>query len=162
MRFLFSRRWLLFAVVVVAMAWGASRLGDWQFHRLDERRAENRLVAHNLDQPPVPIDDLMRVGSGPSDRHEWRKVVVHGAWDDAHTIVVKYQTRDAGPGVDVVTPLRTANGAAVLVDRGWTASTNVGTRRPELPAAQPGDVTVIGWVRVDGTGGSTKVEDLAT
>lgn len=162
MGFLLSRRWLLFALTVVAMAWGASQLGEWQFHRLDERRAENRLVAHNLDEPPVPIDELMKVGSGPSDRHEWRKVVAHGTWDDVHTIVVKYQTRDAGPGVDVVTPLRTANGSAVLVDRGWMASSNVGSRRPDLPEAQPGDVTVIGWVRVDGTGSSTTVEDLAT
>ena len=162
MRFLLSRRWLLFAVAVVAMAWGASRLGDWQFHRLDERRAENRLVAHNLDQPPVAIDEVMTVGSGPSDRPEWRKVVAHGTWDDAHTIVVKYQTRDAGPGVDVVTPLRTQSGPAVLVDRGWMASSNVGSRRPDLPPAQTGDVTVIGWVRVNGTGGSTDVQDLAT
>jgi cytochrome oxidase assembly protein ShyY1 len=161
-RFLLSRRWLLFAIAVAAMAWLASQLGDWQFHRLDERRAENRLVAHNLAQAPVPIEDLMRVGSGPSDQHEWREVVVHGTWDDAHTIVVKYQTRDAGPGIDVVTPLRTADGAAVLVDRGWMASENNGGTRPALPAAQTGDVTVIGWVRVNGTGGSTQVHDLAT
>jgi cytochrome oxidase assembly protein ShyY1 len=161
-RFLFSRRWLLFALAVAALAWLASQLGDWQFHRLDERRAENRLVAHNLAQPPVPLGELMTVGRGPSGRHEWREVVAHGTWDDAHTIVVKYQTRDAGPGVDVVTPLRTDDGAAVLVDRGWMASENNGGTRPDLPAAQSGEVTVIGWVRVDGTGGSTLVQDLAT
>ncbi|HEX2894280.1 MAG TPA: SURF1 family protein [Marmoricola sp.] len=162
MRFLLSRRWLLFAVAVVAMAWGASRLGDWQFHRLDERKAQNHTIAHNLDQPPVPIEDLMKVGAGPSQHDEWREVVAHGTWDDAHTIVVKYQTRDAGAGVDVVTPLRTGDGAAVLVDRGWMASRNVGSKRPDVPPAQSGDVTVIGWVRVDGTGGSTEISDLAT
>jgi cytochrome oxidase assembly protein ShyY1 len=160
-RFLLSRRWLLFALTVAALAWLASQLGDWQFHRLDERRAENRLVAHNLAEPPVPIDELMKVGAAPSGRHEWREVVAHGTWDDAHTIVVKYQTRDAGPGVDVVTPLRTDQGA-VLVDRGWMASENNGGTRPRLPAAQAGDVTVLGWVRVDGTGSSTQVHDLAT
>ena len=162
MRFLFSRRWLLFALVVVAMAWGASRLGDWQFHRLDERRAENRQTARNLDQPPVPIEDLMKAGRRPSDRDEWRKVVAHGTWDDAHTIVVKYQTRDAGAGIDVVTPLRTTDGPAVLVDRGWMASSNVGSRRPKLPPVQSGEVTVIGWVRVDGSGSSTNVDGLST
>ena len=162
MRFLVSRRWLLFALAVAALAWLASQLGQWQFHRLDERRAENRTVAHNLAEPPVPIDDLLQVGAEPRPSHEWRKVVVHGTWDDAHTIVVKYQTRDSGAGVDVVTPLRTADGAAVLVDRGWMASENVGSRRPELPEAQSGDVTVIGWVRIDGTGGSTRIDDLAT
>ena len=162
MRFLLSRRWLLFALVVVGGAWGASLLGQWQFHRLDERRAENRLVARNLDAPPVSIDDLLAVGRPAAEEHEWREVVVHGTWDDAHTIVVKYQTRDGAPGVDVVTPLRTDSGAAILVDRGWLGTQNSGSARPELPPATPGEVTVVGWVRVDGSGGSTTVSDLAT
>jgi cytochrome oxidase assembly protein ShyY1 len=161
-RFLISRRWLLFAIAVAALAWLASELGQWQFHRLDDRRAENRLVARNLDHPPVPLDTLMAVGSPPSSRHEWREVVVHGTWDDSRTIVVKYQTRDGAPGVDVVTPLRTSSGAAVLVDRGWLATENVGRTRPDLPAASTGPVTVIGWVRLDGTGGSTTVTDGST
>jgi len=161
-RFLLSRRWLLFALTVAALAWGASLLGQWQFHRLDDRRAENKRVAHNLAQPPVPFEDLLRVGAAPDPDDEWREVVVHGTWDDAHTIVVKYRTRDGAAGVDVVTPLRTADGAAVLVDRGWLGTANVGGDRPDLPAAGTDPVTVLGWVRVDGTGGSTTVTDLAT
>jgi cytochrome oxidase assembly protein ShyY1 len=161
-RFLISRRWILFALTVAALAWGASLLGQWQFHRLDERRADNRLVARNLDRPPVPFDTVLRLGKEPSHDDEWREVVAHGTWDDAHTVVVKYQTRDGAPGVDVVTPLRTDSGAAVLVDRGWLATENVGGRRPDLPDATTGPVTVTGWVRVSGTGGSTRVTDLAT
>lgn len=161
MRFLLSRRWLLFALTVAALAWGASLLGQWQFHRLDERRAENRLVATNLQRPPVPIDDVLAPGRPAREDDEWREVVVHGTWDDAHTIVIKYQTRDGAAGVDVVTPLRTDDGTAVLVDRGWLATENNGGTRPRLPAATAGPVTVIGWVRVDGSGGSTTVSDMA-
>jgi cytochrome oxidase assembly protein ShyY1 len=160
-RFLLSRRWLLFALAVAALAWGANLLGQWQFHRLDERRAENRQVARNLDRPPVPLDDVLAVGRPASEDDEWREVVAHGTWDDAHTIVVKYQTRDGAPGVDVLTPLRTDAGA-VLVDRGWLSSDNNGGTRPELPPAAGGPVTVLGWVRVDGSGGSTKITDMAT
>jgi cytochrome oxidase assembly protein ShyY1 len=161
-RFLFSRRWLLFALTVVVLAWLAVLLGQWQFHRLDDRRAENRLVARNLDRPPVPVDTLMSVGAAPSPDDEWREVVAHGTWDDASTVVLKYQTRDGAAGVDVVTPLRTDEGAAVLVDRGWLATDNVGGTRPDLPAASTGPVTVVGWVRTDATGGATNVSDLAT
>ena len=161
-RFLLSRRWLLFALTVAALAWGASLLGQWQFHRLEERRADNRLVAQNLDRPPVPLDDVLAVGRPAADDDEWREVVVHGTWDDAHTIVVKYQTRDGAAGVDVVTPLRTEGGAAVLVDRGWMPTENTGGTRPDVPGTTTGPVTVLGWVRVDGTGGSTDVTDLAT
>jgi cytochrome oxidase assembly protein ShyY1 len=161
-RFLISRRWVLFALAVAGLAWLATQLGQWQFDRLDNRREENELVSRNLDRPPVPIDTLMEVGSAPSPDDEWRKVVVHGAWDDAGTIVLKYQTRDGGAGVDVVTPLRTDDGAAVLVDRGWLATDNDGGTRPDLPAASTGQVTVIGWVRRDATGGATNVADRAT
>jgi cytochrome oxidase assembly protein ShyY1 len=161
-RFLFTRRWVLFALTVAALAWLATQLGQWQFHRLDDRKAENSLVSRNLHQPPVPVDDLLVVGERPDPDHEWRKVIVHGTWDDQHTIVLKYQTRDGGPGVDVVTPLVTAEGPAVLVDRGWMKTENSGAERPELPATTTGEVTVIGWVRDDATGRATEVNSLET
>jgi len=161
-RFLFTRRWVLFALTVVALTWLATVLGQWQFHRLDDRRAENSLVARNLNDPPVPLDELMRVGSPVAHEHEWRKVVAHGQWDDEHSIVLKYQTRDGGPGIEVITPLRTADGSAVLVDRGWLKTDNIGSERPDLPAASTGEVTVIGWVRMDAKGRATQVNDLAT
>lgn len=160
--FLLTRRWVLFALTVAVLAWLATQLGQWQFHRLDERRAENTLVAANLDQGPVPIDELMRVGHPVPAKYEWRRVVVHGSWDDDHTIVLKYQTRDGAPGVDVVTPLRTVSGAAVLVDRGWLSTDNSGGERPDLPAASPGRVTVIGWIRGDAHGRASQVNEMAT
>ena len=162
MRFLLSRRWVLFALVVVLLAWLAVQLGQWQFHRLDERQQSNRIVATNLDQPPAPVDEVLSRREAPSTQDEWRRVTVHGTWDDQHTIVLKYQTRDGGPGVDVVTPLVTADGPAVLVDRGWVATENSGADRPKLPAATEGDVTVIGWVRKDAGGRASEVNDLAT
>ena len=163
MRFLLSRRWVLFALVVVLLAWLAVQLGQWQFHRLDERQQSNRIVATNLDRPPAPVDEVLSTRQAPSEQDEWRRVTVHGTWDDQHTIVLKYQTRDKGAGVDVVTPLVTDDGAAVLVDRGWMATNNSGASRPELPEVTPGQVTVTGWVRRDATGSATKVsDDLST
>ena len=154
---------MLFALVVVLLAWLAVQLGQWQFHRLDERQQSNRIVATNLDRPPAPVDEVLSTRRAPSDQDEWRRVTVHGTWDDQHTIVLKYQTRDQGAGVDVVTPLVTDDGAAVLVDRGWMPTENSGASRPELPEVTPGQVTVTGWVRRDATGSATKVsDDLST
>jgi cytochrome oxidase assembly protein ShyY1 len=160
--FLLSRRWVLFAVAVALLVWVATQLGQWQFHRLDDRKAENKIVATNLNAPPVPIDDVLSPDESPSAQDEWRRVTVHGTWDDQHTVVLKYQTRDSGAGVDVVTPLVTETGAAVLVDRGWMSTSNSGATRPELPPVSEGQVTVTGWVRRDATGGSTRVSDLST
>jgi len=162
-RFLLSRRWALFALFVVLAAWGAWALGQWQFHRLQERRADNHRIAANLRDLPVPIDDLLRAGANPPDSYEWRRVTVTGVYDDAHTIVLKYQTSDDGAaGVDVVTPLRTSDGTAVLVDRGWMGTENSGNVRPKLPTATSGQVTVTGYVRRSASGGATDVADLAT
>lgn len=165
---------------MAALAWVATELGQWQFHRLDDRREMNTLVANNLNQAPVPISDLLVVGENPERAHEWRKVVVHGLWDDEHTIVLKYQTRDGGPGVDVITPLVTCRtyqnqnnndprddvcadrGPAILVDRGWLKTDNNGAERPELPAATTEKVTVVGWVRRNATGSAAEVKNLST
>ena len=162
MKFLLSRRWATFAIVVILAAWGAWALGQWQFHRLQDRRHDNAVTRANLAALPVPIDTVMAPGRQPDDGDEWRRVTVHGTYDDAHTIVLKYQTRDGSAGVDVVTPLRTANGSAVLVDRGWMQSENSGNVRPRLPAATKGQVTVTGLVRGDAHGGATDIGDMAT
>lgn len=161
MRFLLSRRWILFFVAVAVATWLAVQLGQWQFNRLDERKDSNHTVAHNLDQPPVPIAELMSPDRPTTRGQEWRRVTAHGTWDDEHTIVLKYQTRDNAAGVDVITPLVTSTGQAVLVNRGWMATKNT-SARPDLPAVDEGTVTVTGWVRRDATGSASRVSDLST
>lgn len=163
MRFLLSRRWLTFFVAVALAAWAAYALGQWQFNRLHEKRAANHLIQHNLAAPPVPAASLLHVGRAVKPELEWRRVTVHGHWDDRHTVVVKYQTSDNGaPGVDVATPLVTSNGAAVIVDRGWMQTENSGDVRPHTPAPRSGEVTVTGWVRTNGTGDATLIAQMQT
>jgi cytochrome oxidase assembly protein ShyY1 len=157
-----SRRWVLFGLTVVLLAYVAVLLGQWQFHRLQERKHSNGVVARNLAAPPVPLQDVLSPDRAPSADTEWQRVTATGTWDDKHTLVLKYQTRDEGAGVDVITPLVTENGSAILVDRGWMTSENSGAARPKLPKASSGLVTVTGYVRRDATGGSTRVSDLAT
>lgn len=161
-RFLLSRRWLAFAVVVALLAYLAYLLGVWQFHRLDDRRAENRVVATNLAADPVPVTDALDPGRAPGDEQEWQHVTASGTWDDTRTVVVKYQTRDGEPGVDVVTPLVLDDGEAVLVNRGWLAADNSGGTTPDVPEADPGRVNVTGYVRNDATGDSARVTDGET
>ncbi|MGN6251315.1 MAG: SURF1 family cytochrome oxidase biogenesis protein [Marmoricola sp.] len=157
MSFLVTRRWALFFVLVALGAWGAYLLGQWQFHRLEETRTTNHRTATNLAAAPLPVADVMSVHHGVPDHAEWRRVTVHGTYDDAHAVVLKYQTRDGAAGVEVVTPLRTDAGPAVLVDRGWMPTQNTGGERPTLPPSVEGPVTVTGYVRVDATGGAAQV-----
>ena len=43
-----SRRWALFALTVVVLAYGCWWLGRWQFHRLHDREQTNSQVRSNL------------------------------------------------------------------------------------------------------------------
>ena len=162
MGFLLSRKWIGFLLVVLALAFLALRLGDWQFHRLDERRASNTITERNIARLPSPVDRVLAVGRPVSAEQQWRRVTVTGTFDDSHTLVVRYRTRDSQPGVEVVTPVRTESGAAVVVDRGWLATENSAARPKTLPKPDPGTVTVTGYVRTDATGGAAVVEDGST
>ena len=53
MRAFLTRRWLLFALAVIAFAYLAFRLGEWQHHRLEDRRAFNAQTETNLQAAPV-------------------------------------------------------------------------------------------------------------
>lgn len=162
-RFLLSRRWALFALAVVLVAVGTWWLGRWQFHRLEDRKADNRIVETNEHRAATDVGEVLRVGTEVSSDDEWRLVKATGTYDTEHTIVWRYRTDDNGaPGIDVVVPLVTADGTAVLVDRGWMGTEADDKRPDDIPPPPSGTVTVTGYVRADGTGSSTRVDDLST
>ena len=154
-----SRRWALFAVVVVVLAYGCYLLGRWQFHRLHDREAANSQIRLNLGEEPVPVGRVLSPGRPSPQDAEWRRVSATGTYLPAKTVVIRYQTRQGASGVDVVTPLRTTAGPLLLVDRGWMQTDNVGVDAVRTPAPPSGTVKVLGWVRADGTGDATTVTD---
>ena len=160
--FLASRRWVLFAIVVALLAWLAWALGEWQFHRLEDRKDRNAIVERNTAADPVPVEEVLAAGEDVPDREQYRRVTAQGEYDVEDTVVVRYRTRDGASGIDVVVPLITAEGTALLVDRGWLASDNRGASPDDVPAPPAGTVTVTGWVRQDATGDSTHVSDQST
>jgi len=161
-RFLLSRRWVLFLGAVIVLAFGAFRLGEWQFDRLEQREDSNAVIERNLAADPVPASDVLAVGEPVASSEEWRHVTATGRYAEDESIIVRYQTRDGQAGVDVVTPLVTDAGPALLVNRGWAATENSGTTTPDVPAPPSGEVTVAGWVRADATGDSAQVANQST
>ena len=162
MRFLLSRRWVLFGLAVVVLALGCYRLGQWQFDRLQDREQRNAWTRDNLAADPLPVEEVLSGDAPVSPSEEWRRVRATGEYDAAATVVVRYQTRDGRSGVDLVTPLVTASGTAVLVDRGWIPTANTGTLPTDLPPPPDGTVTVVGYARADATGRGIEVEDGST
>ncbi len=160
--FLLSRRWVLFAITVALLAWGAWWLGEWQFHRLEDRKQRNAVVERNEAAPPADVAEVMPVDGEVSVQDEWRTVTATGQYAVADTIIVRYRTRDGAPGIDVVVPFEIDGGGTVLVDRGWVQTDARETSVDDVPAPPTGTVTVTGFVRRDGTGDSTAVSGLST
>jgi len=162
LRFLVSRRWIGFALVVVFLAWVAWRLGEWQFHRLEDRQERNAIIESNELAGADPIAEVMAPGKDVTGSTEWRIVEATGTYAVEDTVIVRYRTREGSAGVDVVVPLELADGSSVLVDRGWYATDNRGATTADVPEPPAGVVTVTGWVRADAEGDSTAVTDQST
>ncbi|HSV39910.1 MAG TPA: SURF1 family protein [Nocardioidaceae bacterium] len=159
MRFLLTRRWLLFLAAVAVLAYGCLWLGEWQFARLQDREERNEHAKVNLAMDPVPVSQVMGADDGVSKAEEWSRVTMTGTYRAEDSIVVRYQTRDGIAGVDIVTPLVAADGTGVLIDRGWLRTENVGNALKSAPAPPSGEVTVVGWARSNADGDSTRVDD---
>lgn len=160
LRFLLSRRWVLLLVLVLAFGYACLLLGRWQWHRLESRKAGNAIIRTNEKASPRPVDQVLKRGVDPPDSDQYAVVSATGTYQPSQTIVIRYQTRNGNPGVDVVVPLLTASGTALLVDRGWYQTANEGgVDASQVPAPPSGQVTVTGWVRQDAGGSSTQVVD---
>jgi len=123
-------------------------LGSWQMDRLAWKRdliaeREAALASPPLAAPPARFDPA---------RHAGRRVTARGTFLHGREMYLGPRARDGRPGYEVVTPLILADGAAVLVIRGWVP---LDRRDPERRAAgQPaGTVAVEGLMRASETPG---------
>jgi len=103
--------------MAVLVATGCVLLGRWQLNRLAQRRARNAVLAARLALPPLPVRREVT-----ADSARQRRVVAHGVYDFAAERTWPGRSFQGTPGVALVTPLRLADGSAVLVDRGWAPS----------------------------------------
>jgi surfeit locus 1 family protein len=111
-----SRLILVAGFLIVAAV--CARLGLWQLHRLEARRAANAVALAGRSGPIV-----MLTGDGLDTTLANRRVQVRGRYDHAHDIVIRGRQYRGVPGVEVVSPLLVEGGKrAVLVNRGFVPS----------------------------------------
>jgi surfeit locus 1 family protein len=140
---LFTRRWIVLTVVVLVAVVTMVALGFWQLRRLHSVREDNARVRARLAQPVEPLQFVLGPGASPS-AVIYRRVSVTGRYDRVSEILLRNRSLNGEPGSHELTPLRMADGRAVVVDRGWipvdlTAAQEEQTRPPVL---EP--VTVVG------------------
>jgi surfeit locus 1 family protein len=133
---------LLLATIVVAAT--CVRLGIWQLHRLEWRRAYNATVTAGLSRMPSPIEQLFAGVTDPSTL-SYRRAIATGTYDSSREVILYGRAQNDTPGNHVLTPLELADGSAVIVDRGWIPFDPDQPTPVEGDAAAPmGTVTVTG------------------
>lgn len=136
-------RWLLVHLLVAVIAVAFVNLGFWQLRRLSDRRADNALIEQNMSATPEPLEaTLERFGNDPESL-SYRRVVVEGAYEPMHEVLLTPRSHASRAGHHVVTPLVVSGEQAVLVDRGWVPFDD---DDPPIEAAPPPS----GRVRVQG------------
>lgn len=109
---------VLAALVALLAAAACVRLGIWQLDRLAQRRAHNAALAARVALPPVALPAPALSGEAAHQR----RATARGVFDFAREQVWPGRSFEGTPGVALITPLRLADGSAVLVDRGWVPS----------------------------------------
>jgi cytochrome oxidase assembly protein ShyY1 len=145
LRVLATRRWLGALALAAAFAVAAFFLGQWQWHRYEERRDRaDRITAH-YDAAPAPL--ARQVGSDPMPRaQEWTRVTAQGRYAAGEPLLVRNRPLDGTYGYEVLSPLELTDGRTLLVNRGWVPNAESAQARPEVPPTPSGTVTVTGWL----------------
>lgn len=104
-------------------------LGVWQLARNTEK---HDLVARAKAAYGKPAPDVIDLAA---NAHDGSRVEARGTFDGTRETVLRNQVRNDNVGVDVLTPLRLADGSAVLVDRGWVRASARGGVTTDPPPA---------------------------
>lgn len=133
----------LFALVLFT---GFMALGTWQVKRLAWKRDLIARVDQRVHAPPVAAPGPEQWGHVTAEADEYLHVRLTGEYlHDRQTLV--WAATDRGSGYWVITPLKMAGGAIVLVNRGFV-STDWCVLRGQCAPGPKSETTVTGLVRM--------------
>jgi len=125
-------RGVVAASLVILVALGCARLGFWQLDRLEERRAENRVLVAASVEPAAELTHAFAAAIARNpEKYRFRRVRLSGTVPAASDIVLRGRAHDGRPGVHLLAPVVLDGGAsAVLLNRGWAPSPDGSTLDP--------------------------------
>lgn len=149
---LFTRKYILMTLLVLAAMAVMARLGVWQLDRRQQRIARNADLVAKLDAAPLSLNEAAQAAQWPlsEDRNAVRntRASATGQFDFARQVVLVQQNYQDQPGGHVVTPLvLDGSGKAILVDRGWVPAADVESGRWAQYTAETGQQTATGFLQ---------------
>ncbi|WP_210481429.1 SURF1 family protein [Naasia sp. SYSU D00948] len=138
-RFVLSRRWARYLVLVLVFAAGCAALSWWQVSRREDKVDRITLVEQNYDADPIPLAEALPF----SPDEEWQPVEATGTYRTADQLLVRNRPNGGKAGFEVLVPFETEDGRLFLIDRGWVPAGSTGFGPDEVPEAPEGEVTVV-------------------
>lgn len=120
-------------------------LGNWQFDRRDQARAEITRIDNNYGASPVPIADaLPSPDSFDNDAHKWLTVTMTGSYE-GEPVLARNRPGPNGVGANIIAPFRTAEDTVFFVDRGWipASSAEIDEALANLPQPASGTIELV-------------------
>ena len=137
--------------LVLGGACGAA--GVWQWHRFGQKKTADDELRAAARQPVAPVDEVLVAGQGVDDTIRFRTVTATGRYDGTRQVLVRRRQVNDTPGFLVLTPLQTASGRTLYVDRGFVPATGAATLTPNVPDPPAGQVQVTARVLPSEEGG---------
>lgn len=141
MSFLLRPGWIALVVAVIIFSGACFYvLSPWQFGRNSQRSTQNTEITNAINEPAVPLRQLLHVGQEPSANYNWREVTMAGSYLPADETVARLRQVNDQAAYEILTPFRLDGGSVMLVDRGWVAPNN--GQIPNYAPAPTGRVTL--------------------
>ncbi|CAB4959631.1 MAG: hypothetical protein F2840_10465 [Actinobacteria bacterium] len=138
-----TRRWIGFTALVIFLIAAFGFLSHWQWQRADEKRLQRLSVEHSAEGSSIPLESR-----GVDTIPEWESVTTVGTFDPSKQVLARQRPLAGANGYWVLTPISTADGLDIWVNRGWMAATGPAITTPESPLPPTGEVEVTGWWRL--------------
>ncbi len=124
---------------MIVVAGGFVALGVWQLNRNTQKHDKVKAEEAAYAAPAPPI-------SGSSDPAPGTRAQATGTFLPTGEAILRNQVRGASPGIDVLTPLRLADGSVIYVDRGYV-KTGLASGAPSFAPPPTGTVVATGIVQ---------------
>lgn len=146
--FLLSGRWIGWFLVCCLGAALCLYLGNWQYDRAEQIDHSNQLIIDNYDADPLTGQEALSAFEDYDGSQRWHPVQLRGEYLTEDTVLARNRTSEGQIGYEVLVPLRTQQGAVVLISRGWIPTSETGDGSPsEVPEAPAGQVEVTARVQ---------------
>lgn len=130
---------VVLAVVVVVTVAALLSLGFWQLQRAEEKHRVLQAQADQQALAPLPLESLSE------NLPEFREVTLRGHFDQHRYWLLENRIHQGRYGFELVSPFSLADGATVLVHRGWLPGDR---SRRQLPVVETpvGQVEITGYI----------------